>query len=72
MIVYVAVEMDVWQSYDSKLFLGIFSTYEKAYEALSNYGELVTNQDGTITPTNNENDVVLRIFPVTVDEFGAF
>lgn len=71
-VVYMACEYDEYRSSSSRVIHGIFSTKEKAVNALSSlYGELSNDSDGGelgFVPVNNIHDVRLQVLKASIDE----
>lgn len=71
-VVYMACEYDEYRSSNSRVIQGIFSTKEKAINALSSlYGELSNDSDGGelgFVPVKNIHDVRLQILKASLDE----
>lgn len=69
---YIVCEYDEWRSASSRIIRGIFSTQDKALEALTLlYGEVQADPDGGHSgykPTNNPNQVSLNILAASLNE----
>lgn len=69
---YLACEFDEWRSANSRIIRGIFSTEDKALEALTVlYGAVQSDPDGGHSgykPTNNPNKVSLNILTTSLNE----